>query len=138
MIVQHLATLLLGDGGVAAVFADRIYPVQLPDAPAYPCAVITKVFGAEEYTMDGPVGLEAGRVQIDVLSLDGVAALLTAKTVIKTLLSGFHGAVESGGDCVIDSCMCINDFDFPEVSTERAGPRLRRRILEFRTWTKGN
>jgi hypothetical protein len=41
----------------------------------------------------------------------------------------------SGAPCAINASFCINDADQPVPETERAGPRLRRRMLEFRIWT---
>ncbi len=135
MIEVWLQTLLTSDGNFAAKFDDRAYPVQAPDAPTYPYCVIHRVGGAPQYDMQGPINLGNPRIQIDVFDLT-MEKLLLAKEVVKGILSGFHGAVDSSGECVIDSCFNIADFDLNETSTERAGPRVKRRILEFSIWAK--
>jgi len=124
-------TLLTGDPAVDAIFEGRIYADQAPDAPKYPFATIHRAGGAPEAVLKGPINKDSPRIQIDVLDNRGKARLLEAKQVIRDLLHCFHGAVDSSGECVIDCCLCISDFDLAEVSTERAGPRVKRRVLEF-------
>lgn len=135
MIIETVRTVLLDDMAVSAAFDTRGYPVQLPDAPTYPAFVLTKVTGPEEYVFAGKVGIERARVQIDVYSDTGYADLVTLKDLIKRRLSGFTGGPASSPEsCAIQECRCITDSDFPVPDTERAGPRLRRRLLEFIVW----
>lgn len=134
MIVQAIVTLLMQTPGQADMLGGRIYPADLPDAPTYPAVVVSKASGVETYAMPKRrVGLEQSRIQVDVYGGDGYAAMLQVKTWVKDRLSGFSGGIE-GEPCQIDSSFCINDEDFPEPQSERAGPRLRRRLLEFAIW----
>lgn len=134
MIGERLVGLLLAAPAVAALAVDRVYPVQLPDGPTYPALVVTEVFGGGNYDFEGDVGVETSRVQIDCYAETGQAAANDLALAVRRFLSGFRGGGDSGNACPIQQCTCINDFDMPEPSTERAGPRLRRRILEFTVW----
>jgi len=134
MIGERLVALLLAAPAVAALAGDRIYPVQLPDAPTYPGLVVTQVFGGGNYDLEGDVGVENCRVQIDCYADTGQAAANDLATAVRQFLSGFRGGGDSGNACPIQCCTCINNIDMSEPSPERAGPRLRRRILEFIVW----
>lgn len=133
MIIETVRAVLLEDSEILSTFDERIYPTQLPDAPTYPAAVLTKITGRGQYDLDGDVGIEDARVQIDVYSTAGEADCIFKKNLIRRRLSGFVGSPSvSPAACAIQTCLCINDFALSESATERAGPRLWRRILEFR------
>lgn len=134
MIVQALVDLLKDQPAVADLVADRIYPLQAPDAATFPLVVITKAAGAGEYDLQGDTGLEGARVQIDSYAV-GYAEAVKLKKAIRRFLSGYQGGpANSGGACAIQGAFCINDVDLTDSASERAGPRLRRRMLEFRIW----
>src|SRR4051812_28208803 len=126
MIVETFIALLQEDAAVVALVADRVFPRFMPDAVAFPALVVTKAGGAGSYDLQGDVGIESARVQVDCYdtSAEGVIALRTA---VRRLFSGFKGGRVSGSPCAIASSFCINDLDLSETSTERAGPRLKRR-----------
>jgi hypothetical protein len=135
VIIETIRAVLLEDAPIMAAFGPRIYPTQLPDAPTYPAIVLTKVTGRGEYDYQGDIGLEEARVQVDVYSEDGMSDVIAKKTLVRRRLSGFTGGPSgSPPSCAIQTCMCITDSDFPVSDTERAGPRLRRRLLEFLVW----
>lgn len=126
--------LLKADGAIAAAAIGGIHPGQLPDAPEYPAVIVAKPFGAGEYDLEGDVGVEDARVQIDVIA-KGQAEADALASLIRRFLSGYRSTdANSAGHCAIQSATCINDFDLTETGTERGGPRLKRRVLEFRVW----
>jgi hypothetical protein len=126
--------LLKADAAIAAAAIGGIHPGQLPDAPEYPAVVLTKAFGSGEYDLEGDVGVEDARLQIDVVGT-GQAQADDLAQLIRRFLSGYRSdGADSSGSCVIQSVTCINDFDLTETGTERGGPRLKRRVLEFRVW----
>lgn len=135
MIIEALKAILEEDGDVAAIVGDRIYPRQLPDAVTFPALVLTKVGGPGTYDLQGDANLENARVQVDCYSEDGYSAVLVLKKAVRRRLSGFRGGQE-GVPCQIDSVFCINDTDESAPERERAGPRLRRRMLEFTIWNR--
>lgn len=133
MIVETVRDLLLADSAIAALVGDRIYPVELPDGTTFPAVVVSKATGLGDYTLDGDSGLEDSRVQIDSYAVTYEAAI-ELKTAIRRNLSGRGPAAASGNPCAIQGAFCINDSDLPASAFERSGPRLRRRMLEFRIW----
>lgn len=135
MIVETVINLLGADPAVAAIVSDRIYPRFMPDAVAFPALVVTKVSGIGSYVLQGDAGLEDARVQVDCYDT-GAASVIALRNAVRRLLSGFRGGPVSGNPCAIDSSFCINDLDLSEPNTERAGPRLKRRMLEFRIWNR--
>jgi hypothetical protein len=135
MIIEALRAILLEDATIAAAVGERIYPVSAPDAPTYPFIVLTKATGLGEYDMAGDARIEQSRIQVDLEGAQGASDLIALKTVVRRLLTGFKGGAE-GHPCQIDAMFCINDFDLTVPATERAGPRVRRRTLEFTCWHK--
>jgi hypothetical protein len=135
-IVITVIAILLQDAPVAAKVADRVFPRMLPDATEFPAVVVTKIYGSGEYTNDGDAGIEDSRVQVDCYSDRGAADCYALKKAVRKLLSGYKGGALSGSPCAIDACFVINDLDMSETGTERAGPRLKRRMLEFRVWNR--
>lgn len=131
MIVKALRQLLLATPTVQAWVDGRIYPRQLPDAPTYPAIVITKVAGNPEQDMAGGLKLERARVQVDVYT-EGYDDGVTIKTLIRERLHGYSGPGLT--PCGIQRSACTNDMDLSEAQAERAGPRTRRRMLEFDVW----
>ena len=135
MIIETVRAVLLDDAPILAAFAERIYPTQLPDAPTYPAMVLTKVSGRGEYDFEGDAGVEDARVQCDIYCETGMSDLVALRNLVRRRLSGFVGGpASSPTSCAIQECKCITDSDFPVSDTERAGPRLRRRLLEFIVW----
>lgn len=134
MIVQHVVAMMHQDAAVSGILADRTYPMSWPDAPEFPLSIVQKATGIPEADMAGPAGVEVARIQVDVYDY-GYAAVVAAAKAIKSLLHGISGG-PTGAPCVITASFCINDADQPVPETERAGPRLRRRMLEFRIWFK--
>lgn len=136
MIVETVVDLLMAEPTIAALVDDRIYPRLIPDAASFPLLVVTKVAGGGSYTNDGDAGLEAARVQVDCYSADGASAVIELRTAVRRKLSGFKGGPASGSPCAIASCFCTNDMDLTAPETERTGPRLKRRMLEFQIWNR--
>ncbi len=136
MIVETVVHILLQDPGIFAITGDRIFPDRLPDATDFPAVVVQKAAGAGEYTNTGDAGIENARIQIDCYSAKGSADCVALKQLVRRRLSGFKGGRESGSPCAIDASFCINDSAGPAQQTERAGPRLWRRMLEFNIWNR--
>jgi hypothetical protein len=134
MIVLAVVNLLKAVPNIAAIVGDRIYPVEAPDAATFPLLVVQKAGGVGETDMQGEAGVESARVQIDCYCV-GYEEVLDLRTVVRRYLQGYQGGpADSAGACAIQGAFCINDLDLPDSTTKRAGPRLRRRMLEFRIW----
>lgn len=135
MIVQRVVELLKETAAVSTRTGDRVYPVEWPDAPEFPLVIVQRVGGRGETTNQGEAGIEQARVQIDVYSNRGYADMAAIVLEVRRLLHGFKGGPKSA-PCVIDRSECINAMDQPVPRSERAGPRLRRRTLEFIIWNR--
>ncbi|MEG0818838.1 MAG: DUF3168 domain-containing protein [Brevundimonas sp.] len=134
MIVIIVRDLLLEHIEIEADVGDRIYPVEWPDAPEFPLIIIQKATGLGETDTQGEAGIEQTRVQVDVYA-NGYAEAVRISKKVRMILHGFKGGPEAY-PCAIDRSACINDADLPVPATERAGPRLRRRMSEFMIWNR--
>lgn len=140
MIIQALVAAAKADAALPLLgtpaLADRFYPGSAPDAPTYPLVIISKVGGPSESTLAGAIDISRERIQVDVYAANYAQAV----TIAKAFKTWIMQRPPVGDACVIDSVHCINDTDFPAGApfgaTERAGPRLRRRLLEFSVWNR--
>lgn len=135
MIVSRVREILLERPALVERVANRIYPVSWPDAPVFPLIVLQRVSGIGQTTFQGEAGIEEARVQIDVYSDRGYEEMARIAGIVRGVLHGFRGG-PIAAPCVIDRSACINSIDQPVPETERAGPRLRRRMLEFLIWNR--
>lgn len=136
MIVETVVQILLATTEVSDLVGRRVFPKQLPDATDYPAIVVTKVSGLPSYANGEESGLDNARLQIDCYSDKGESASVALRTAVRHRLSALKNFRVSGLPCAIDSSRLINDTDMSEAGTERAGPRLRRRMLEFVIFNK--
>lgn len=136
MIVETVVQILLGTAEVAGIVDRRVFPKQLPDATSYPAIVVSKASGAPYYSNGEESGIDQTRVQVDCYSDRGEEAVVALGTAVRRRLSALKNFRASGLPCAIDSSRLINDTDMSEAGTERAGPRLRRRMLEFVIFNK--
>lgn len=138
-VVSIIRDLLIADPTVFGIVADRVYPMQMPDAPTFPLVVIFRVGGATEYDLQGDAGIEQARVQIDMYTDAGYTALDTLRKAVRAVISGYpqNLVTPDPSSCVVDSIMIFNDQDLPTQEFEAAGPdRLRRRMLEVYVWNR--
>lgn len=136
MIDETVIQILLTDPPVAAIVGARVYPNELPDASTFPALVVTKVSGGGSYTLQGDAGLEDARVQVDCYEDGGKEKLNILRRAVRRCLSGYRGGPLSGSPCAIDSVFVLNEIDLAVPETVRTGPRLRRRMIDFRIWNR--
>lgn len=132
MIVKQVQDLLIQGG----IVDGRIYPDELPPAPTFPAVLVSLIAKPRNYDMQGDVGIVDPRVQIDVYCV-GYTALVDICSDIDAIVSGYKSTAESGG-CAIQGMFVINEMDMDVSETEKAGPKLRRRMLEIRVWSSKN
>ena len=135
MIIQRVVELAKETPAIVSLLDDRVYPIEWPDAPTFPLAVVQRASGLGETDMQGDAGIESARVQIDVYHDQGLAACVAVAMEFRRLLHGFRGGPLSA-PCAIDRSACINMADLPVPEMARGGPRLRRRMLEFMIWNR--
>ena len=134
MIVARVVEILKEEPVINTALVGGVWPIQWPDAPTFPLAIVQKATTMGEADMNGGAGIESARVQIDVYGDRGYAQVAEIARDIKRRLHGSRVGPASA-PCAINASFCINDADQPVPEAERAGPRLRRRMLEFRIWT---
>lgn len=134
MIVQRYVEMIKEDPQIIAALKGGVFPVEWPDAPTFPLAIVQRGTGRGETDFQGEAGIEEARVQIDVYAT-GYEEMSRIALMIRRKFHGFSGG-PIAAPCVINRSACINNSDLPVSDSERAGPRLRRRMLEFSVWNK--
>lgn len=99
---------LAADLDVAAVVADRIHPMRMPQPPTLPAIVYQKIAGPRDYTHDGPSGLVDARVQFSCWD-ETYAGAKTLADKVRRAVSGFSGLM--GGGVNVDSAFIENEID---------------------------
>lgn len=134
MIVQRYVEMMKEDPEIMAALVGGVYPVTWPDAPTFPLAIVQRGTGRGETDFQGEAGIEEARVQIDIYAT-GYEQAASIALKIRRKFHGFRGGPKAA-PCAINRSACINNSDLPVPEVERAGPRLRRRMLEFSVWNK--
>ncbi len=102
MIESAIRTRLLADATVAALVGTRVYTGKMPQDATFPLITLTKVDKVSGLTLDGTVGPNQVRVQIDCWDsgVDGVRALADAVNGNDSQSSGgpLHGFAGMSAD----------------------------------------
>lgn len=133
--VLYLTTNARSGGALGALIADRMFPDELPQAPTYPAAVYTVVSGPRDYTLDGPSGLVPFRVQFDLYGATASAAQALRSALIADL-SGYKGETPTSPPVRVYGVFADNEGDSAVPELETAGPRVKRKRLDFIFWIK--
>lgn len=91
---EQLRSLLLADPSITAITSHINWGAH-PQGEAFPGAVLYVISDNEEYTLQGPDGLSAIRVQIDCYALTYGAAKQLSRA-IRAKLSGYSGGQFQG------------------------------------------
>lgn len=112
MLYSHLS----GNGGVAAVVGNRIYPLVLPQEGTLP-AVRYQLISREELHVRPPAPLlVTRRYQVDGFA-QSYATVKTLETALRTALYGFNKQVDA---CILTTFIeSMRDEDDPEVGIFR-------------------
>lgn len=116
---------LSGDGGVAALVGDRIYPMRLPEGAHIPAISWHRVDANRTYTFDPFEETDAwvqARVQFNCWAYTPEESMTIGEAVLMAL-SGFDGDMSGQ---LIGSSFAVNEFDTYEGTT-----KFHRRILDF-------
>jgi hypothetical protein len=95
VIEDGLYQLITADSGFAALAANRLYPLILPDTPTLPAATYQLISSVAEETNDGPSGFVTARIQIDTWS-DAYASCKALAKALRVLLDGLTGILPNG------------------------------------------
>lgn len=118
MLEDGIYSLLLDNSSIVSLVSTRIYPVNLPeDVDLFPCITFQRITTTPEYTMDGPLGLEKVRVQIDAWSFDYGEVKAVAEA-LRIALDGFSGSLPNGA--VVLNTWRDNSTDYVEKESRLA------------------
>lgn len=131
--ILYLLTNARPGGATGAILANRLFPDELPQKPVYPAATYTVVSGPRDYHMDGASGLVPFRVQLDLYA-ETASAVHALRSAVIADLSGFKGTVPVSPPVSIYGAFADNETDSAEEGLEKAGPRLKRKRLDFIVW----
>lgn len=92
-IETALRRLLIRDGEVYALVAERVYLLRLPQKPVYPAIVYWRVNTGQEMAHDGPVDLAMTRFQFDMYG-ETFAAVQAVAEAVRVGLNGYQGTVD--------------------------------------------
>lgn len=113
-------TALIGSGDDA-----RVYPVELPQAEAFPAITYQVISGAPVRTTDGPRDLAFAHLQVDCWATT-YAAVLSLRNAVRRAIDGWQGYAYG---CNVNSIEMSGDRD------ERLGDlRLFRRSFDVEAW----
>lgn len=108
---------------LSSAASDRIYPMVLPQAPAYPAITYEQVSGVREVSLCGPTGRTKPRISISSWARHyGDAHELADE--IRVALQGFRGTM---GSTQIDDVKLDNEVDLFE---QEAGTKGVHRVVQ--------
>ena len=81
---------LENDPGVAALIADRVYPVIAPASAALPFATWRRQSVTREMTLGGPLGMPTVSLALDIYA-ESYAAVREIADRVRAVLDGFSG-----------------------------------------------
>jgi hypothetical protein len=137
MIEFAVRAVLVANPGVAALIGARCYPVESPQAPAYPYVTYQVVTGEDHYHMEGSAGLATKRVQINCDGTDAASVEAVVRAVTAAL-GGFRGPVTLASSpptiVRIQGAFKVMERDEPQPELQASGLRTLRKSLDFNIW----
>ena len=121
-IESGLQTHLLADGPVAALIVARVYPLKLPQSPAYPAITYEIISDIPYRSLDGDSDLEVVRARIHCWA-ETYGGVVDLARKARTAVADFSGTM---GSTVVTSSKfeTWNDI-FEDV------PEVYRRVVDF-------
>ncbi len=137
----YLLTSANPSGYLGALIGDRLYPNELPQDATFPAMTYRMISGPRAKNMDGNVGTTRFRFQFDCFATTSSGAVALREALRKTLdgfpvEQGHSGLIPISPPVRIHGAFADNENDSAEPSLEQAGPRLKRKSMDFIVWTK--
>ncbi|WP_075216081.1 DUF3168 domain-containing protein [Mongoliimonas terrestris] len=126
---EALVAFLLADDGVAALVGSRVQWVLRPQASALPAIVLHRIDGDRDYTMGGPSGLVASRVQVDCWG----ETFLAAKQAARAVLARMQSVRGINGDIAFQAAFAESERGEYTALVD-AGERLYRVSTDYIIW----
>lgn len=129
-VEKAIRSLLVDDGAVAALVADRVYPVRRKQGSALPAVVYQQITGVRDHTFAGPSGFVASRFQITCWAETYSGADVLADAV-RPVLDGYAGTIES---VVIQAIHLHDEADMPALVPDNEELNFHGKRLDFMVW----
>lgn len=129
MSMQALRSMIADDPAVADLVGERVTP-HVRTIPPLPAIMLSRIGGAQELYVGGPLNLTKGLYQVDLLAATQEALVALAKRVRPAIngVSGVFSAVS------VESCRILDERDTYEEPTAGRSRGLFRRVLDVRVW----
>lgn len=124
-----MRSLLLDDAGFSALVGAGVYPVVLPQNPAYPACSYRMVTAPRDYHLRGASSLVTCRMQFDLYAGTALETQTLRRAFVKAV-SGYSGEVGTSPSIRIYGAFVAMELDAYEEGLERAGPRAWRKTLD--------
>jgi hypothetical protein len=132
-VEEALISLVLADAAVAALIAERFYPVGVPQDDPLPAATYQMISAGREQNMAGPDGLVEARFQVNCWAGTYVAAYELAEKV-RLCLNG--QAAVTVAAVYISLIELLDEGDTPVIVPESSRQDTYGRRMDFRVWFK--
>lgn len=116
-IGEALVARLAADGTVAGLVTTRIYRNKAPLGTARPYLVYQVIDSFRDHALDGPTGLNAGRVQFSAWAATHLAAKAIADAV-RASLDGYRGTLSG---VAVRGVTSQNEVDLYDDDTDLEG-----------------
>lgn len=114
---------LIGWAGLAALIGDGVYWGARPQGSPLPAVVLTTIDGRADYTLDGPSGLIAARVQVDCWA----NAYLEARDAGRAVIAAAAAIAGTRDGWRFDSAL-VDGFADGSEAVEGGTIKFRRRV----------
>lgn len=101
---------LIGNSGVSAVVANRVYPLALPQKPAYPAIRFQRISSTPEHSHGGHSGVATTRVQFDCFDVTALGAKRLGE-LVRLALDSFQGTMGGDNGVEVDGCFIDDSRD---------------------------
>ena len=122
---KAIIDILLANAPVIALVGNRVYFAVAPQAPLLPYVVIHRISAPRVHSLEGPSGLAAARIQVDMYAKSGAGARAVGAAV-RVALDGFRDE-QSGVN--LQGVLLLDEMDGYSED-----PELRYVTHDYRVW----
>jgi hypothetical protein len=115
-IEQAFRQALTGNAGVAAIVAQRVYPMIAPSTAAKPFIVYTVINKQPLVALSGPVATTQASFEVDCVAATYLGSKSLAAAVRSALDSWTGGTSPTVTNCVVDKD--VDTLEFPQSGEE--------------------
>lgn len=91
-IEEALRAILIGNAGVSALVAGRVYPVVMPQGAALPAVAYQRISANRQHNLAGPGGLTRVRFQLTNIA-STYSSMKALANAVRVAVDGYRGTV---------------------------------------------